>query len=71
MVILECHNSKVWKLGFDHPKRCGRSGGPWETRFRGEIPEFKVCKELGIKIVDGLGEKIRSSSDLTGIKEIK
>ena len=36
-----------------------------------EIPESKVCKELGINIVDGLGEKIRSSSDLTGLKEIK
>ena len=36
-----------------------------------EIPESKICKELNIKIIDGLGEKIRSSSDLTGIKEIK
>ena len=36
-----------------------------------EIPESKVCKELGINIVDGLGEKIRSSSDFTGLKEIK
>ena len=33
-----------------------------------EIPESKICEDLGIKIVDGLGEKIRSSSDLTGIK---
>ena len=40
-------------------------------RMSDEIPEAKVCKELGIEIVDGLGEKIRSSSDLTGIKEIK
>ena len=36
-----------------------------------EIPESKVCKELNIKIIDGLGAKIRSSSELTGIKEIK
>ena len=36
-------------------------------RFSNEIPEAKVCKELGIKIVDGLGEKIQSSSWL--IKE--
>ena len=28
-----------------------------------EVPEAKVCKELGIEMVDGLGEKIRSSSD--------
>jgi D-beta-D-heptose 7-phosphate kinase/D-beta-D-heptose 1-phosphate adenosyltransferase len=27
-----------------------------------EIPEAEVCRELGIKMVDGLGEKIRSSS---------
>ena len=40
-------------------------------RTSGEIPESKVCKELGIKIVDGLGKKIRSSSKLTGLKEIK
>ena len=40
-------------------------------RMSDEIPESKVCKELGIDIVDGLGEKIRSSSDLTGIKEIE
>ena len=36
-----------------------------------EIPESKVCKENNIQIIDGLGEKIRSSSDLTGLKEIK
>ena len=36
-----------------------------------EIPESIVCKENNIEIIDGLGEKIRSSSDLTGLKEIK
>ena len=36
-----------------------------------EIPESKVCSELNIQIIDGLGEKIRSSSDLTGLKEIE
>ena len=36
-----------------------------------EIPESKVCDMYGIEIIDGLGYKIRSSSDLTGIKEIK
>jgi len=40
-------------------------------RMSDEIPESKICKELGIEIIDGLGEKIRSSSDLTGLKEIK
>ena len=36
-----------------------------------EIPESKICNLHGIKIIDGLGDKIRSSSDLTGIIEIK
>ena len=40
-------------------------------RTSGEIPESKVCLELGIEIIDGLGQKIRSSSDMTGLKEIK
>ena len=37
-------------------------------RSNSEIPEFKICKENGTKVVDGLGSKIRSSSELTGIK---
>ena len=36
-----------------------------------EIPESVICKKYDIKIIDSLGEKIRSSSDLTGLKEIK
>ena len=36
-----------------------------------EIPESKVCRKNNIEIIDGLGDKIRSSSDLTGLKEIK
>ena len=36
-----------------------------------EIPESKVCRENNIEIIDGLGDKIRSSSDLNGLKEIK
>ena len=38
-------------------------------RHTGEVPETVVCKANNIKIVDGLGGKIRSSSDLTGLKE--
>ena len=30
-------------------------------------PEVKVCSELGIKFIQGLGKKIRSSSELTGL----
>jgi len=29
-----------------------------------EIPETPICNKLGIKIIDGLGEKIRASSDI-------
>ena len=32
-------------------------------RFAYEIPEAKICEELGIKIVDGVGNKIQSSSN--------
>jgi len=32
-------------------------------RFSYEIPEAKVCRELGIEIVDGLGAKIQTSSN--------
>ena len=35
-----------------------------------EIPEAIVCKKYEIKLLDGLGKKIRSSSDLTGLKSI-
>ena len=37
-------------------------------RSNHEIPEAKVCREMDITIIDGLGEKIRSSSDYTGLK---
>jgi D-beta-D-heptose 7-phosphate kinase/D-beta-D-heptose 1-phosphate adenosyltransferase len=44
------------------------NGGDRSTE---EIPEAEVCVNFNIKMVDGLGDKIRSSSELTGIKEIK
>jgi glycerol-3-phosphate cytidylyltransferase-like family protein len=34
-----------------------------------DVPERKVCEEHGIKLVDGLGAKIQSSSWLTGLKK--
>jgi cytidyltransferase-like protein len=33
-------------------------------RYAYEIPEKKICDKLGIKIIDGLGKKIQSSSEL-------
>ena len=35
-----------------------------------EDPEIPVCKKFNIKMVDGLGDKIRSSSSLTGLNEL-
>lgn len=29
-----------------------------------DIPEYNICNNLGIKMVDGLGEKIQASSEL-------
>jgi rfaE bifunctional protein nucleotidyltransferase chain/domain len=34
-----------------------------------EIPESRACKELGIEMIDGLGEKVQSSSWLLKIKD--
>ena len=39
-------------------------------RHNQEIPESVVCKKYGIELLDGMGKKIRSSSDLTGLKTI-
>lgn len=35
----------------------------------GEVPETPICKEHNIKMVDGLGAKVQSSSNLTGLKQ--
>ena len=40
-------------------------------RSKDEVPETSICKKYNIKMIDGLGDKIRSSSPLTGIKELK
>ena len=37
-------------------------------RSLSEIPETALMDKYNIKMVDGLGEKIRSSSEITGIK---
>jgi cytidyltransferase-like protein len=33
-------------------------------RFKHEIPEAKTCEEFNIAIIDSLGKKVQSSSDL-------
>ena len=40
-------------------------------RHFGEVPEVEICEKLGISMVDNLGKKIRSSSELTGLVELK
>ena len=40
-------------------------------RSTDEVPETAICNKYKIKMIDGLGDKIRSSSDLTGLKQIK
>ena len=44
------------------------NGGDRNTN---EVPESIICKKYNIMMIDGLGNKIRSSSDLTGLKEKK
>ena len=39
-------------------------------RATSEVPETPVCKKFNIKMVDGLGDKIRSSSSFTGLNEL-
>ena len=39
-------------------------------RSTGEVPELTVCKKYNIQMTDCLGDKIRSSSDLTGLTQI-
>ena len=39
-------------------------------RATSEVPETPVCKKFNIKMVDGLGDKIRRSSSLTGLNEL-
>ena len=39
-------------------------------RSTGEVPEAKICQKYNIMMTDGLGDKIRSSSELTGLTQI-
>lgn len=52
-------------LEFIKPRIFAKGG----DRFADNIPERKICNKLGIEIIDGLGRKIQSSSEL--LKAIK
>lgn len=60
-------------LSIDHDKTVCKSlakikpnifanGG--DRKSFGDVPEYEVCQRLNIMMVDGLGKKIRASSDL-------
>ncbi len=63
-----CESIKVIAEKFKNNKIIFTKGG---DRFSYEIPEARICKELGIEIIDNLGKKIQSSSNLTGLRELK
>jgi len=44
-----------------HPDIFANGG---DRKSLGDVPEFPVCQKLGITMVDGLGRKIRASSEL-------
>lgn len=52
--LRQLHNEygKIWDLHF-------ANGGDQSNE---SIPETEVCNELGIKLIEGLGDKIQSSS---------
>ena len=58
--VIDEDNSVSKTLAMVKPDIFAKGG----DRYIYEIPEAEVCKKYGIKIVDGLGEKIRSSSEL-------
>lgn len=35
-----------------------------DRKSLGDVPEYQICQEMKIKMVDGLGKKIRASSEM-------
>ena len=58
VLCVDIDNSVSRTLSIIKPDIFAKGG----DRYSSEIPESTVCGELGIKIVDGLGNKIQSSS---------
>jgi len=44
-----------------HPDIFANGG---DRKSLGDVPEYPICQKLGITMVDGLGRKIRASSEL-------
>ena len=66
VISIDKDRSVCETLRMVHPDIFANGG----DRFTHEVPETKLCRELGIEIVDGLGNKIQSSSNLTGLKSV-
>ena len=66
VISIDKDRSVCETLRMVHPDIFANGG----DRFTYEVPETILCRELGIEIVDGLGNKIQSSSDLTGLKSV-
>jgi cytidyltransferase-like protein len=65
MSSIDRDKSVCESLKFLNPDIFAKGG----DRTKKEIPEAKICKDCGIKIIDGLGKKIQSSSEL--IRKLK
>jgi len=66
VISIDKDRSVCETLRMVHPDIFANGG----DRFTHEVPETKLCREMGIEIVDGLGNKIQSSSNLTGLKSV-
>lgn len=69
-VSIDTDRSVCASLRFAHQTWGVGAVGQGGDRNSGEAPESAVCRELGIQMVDGLGDKIQSSSALTGLKAL-
>tara|TARA_B100000886_G_scaffold195123_1_gene134420 strand:+ start:4550 stop:4972 length:423 start_codon:yes stop_codon:yes gene_type:complete len=50
---------KIYNENYKNFNMCFANGGDQNNKI---IPEYKICKELQIKLIDRLGDKIQSSS---------
>ena len=55
-------SKSIEKLHRDYNKKYYLAFANGGDQNNDTIPEKDICKELGIKLIDGLGEKIQSSS---------
>jgi len=56
-----CQSIEALVTGLPNHEFIFAKGG---DRFASNVPEVAVCARLGIRIVDGLGAKIRASSEI-------